>query len=127
VSIGPSTILSVLVAVSLVLTMLFGQDWGLATNAPAIAGGAAALVTVGLTISRALQHNALAGAQAAVYAAQVSSATVVATSSGGGTSAASVVQATNQLAAAAANTDPVLEVDDSVPDDLPADTQPPAQ
>lgn len=105
VSIGPSTILSALTAVSLILTGIFGKDWGIGENAQAISVGVGGLIVIGVTISRALQSNSLAGAAAAVYAAQLTAATSVAATPK--VEATDVAQAANVLAAAAENTEPV--------------------
>lgn len=114
-AIGPSEVTAILVVVAGLLDSYFGQDWGLGKNAQALGLLVAALAGVGMSIARAIKHHGAAHANAAVYVAQLNAAVQSASI---GVKPAAITNAVTTINSA--------PVDDSIPDDLPADTQPPA-
>ena len=59
VPIGPSEITSGAVIVAGLCTSFFGHDWGLNANAQALGVVVSGVVTVGITIARAIKHHAV--------------------------------------------------------------------
>lgn len=95
VGIGPSEITSFIVIVGGLLESYFGNDWGVAKNAQALGILVAGLATLGMTVSRAIKHHGAAHANAATYAAQLS--TVLSAVKTDGVSVAGVTNGLNAL------------------------------
>jgi hypothetical protein len=56
------------------LVALFGHDWGIGANAQALAALGVALISIGISIARAIKHHSLNAVAAAKYGVQLTTA-----------------------------------------------------